>query len=70
MHKKDFEITRDSTIETFLDMVVEQNDKSIKIHLDHYVQEVEKSLRPKKVLIFPGISFKAEDVSELPDPLK
>ena len=27
-------------------------------------------MRPKKVQIFPGIAFKAEDVSELPDLLK
>ena len=57
-------------METFLDMVVEQDDKSIKIHLDNYVKEViaeysgyiKKSLRPKKVPIFPGVTLKPEDV--------
>ena len=27
-------------------------------------------MRPKKVPISPGVAFKAEDVPELPDPLK
>ena len=59
-------------------MVVEQSDKSIKIHLDNYVKNVvaeyaeyiKKSLRPKKVPISPGVTIKAEDVPELPNPLK
>ena len=65
-------------METFLGMVVEQDDKSIKIHLDNYVKEViaeysgyiKKSLRTKKVPISPGVAFMAEDVPELPDPTK
>ena len=65
-------------METFLGMVVEQSSKSIKIHLDNYVKDVvaeyaahiKKALRPKKVPIFPGVAFKAEDAKELPDPLK
>ena len=40
LYKKDFEITGGSKKETFLGMVVEQDDKSIKIHLDNYVKEV------------------------------
>ena len=63
---------------TFLGMVVEQKDKSIKIHPDNYVKDVvaeyskyiKKSLRRKKVPISPGFVFKAEDVSELPYPIK
>ncbi len=55
--------------------MVEQDDKSFKIHLDNYVKEViaeysgyiKKSLRPKKVPISPGVAFKAKDVPELPD---
>ena len=78
LYKKDFEITSGDKMETFLGMVVEQDDKSIKIHLDNYVKEViteystyiKKSLRPKKVPISPGVVFKPEDVPELPDPLK
>ena len=65
-------------METFLGMVVEQKGKSIKIHFDNYVKEVvteysdyiKRSLRFKKVPISPGVAFKAEDVPELPDPLK
>ena len=59
LYKKDFKITGGSTIdsETLLGTAVEQNDKSIKIHLDNYVNDVvaeytgyiKKSLRPKKV---------------------
>ncbi len=70
LYKKDFEITSGDKMETFLGMVVEQDDKSIKIHLDNYVKEViaeywgyfKKSLRPKKVPISPGVAFKAEDI--------
>ena len=78
LYKKDFEITGGSKMETFLGMTVEQKGKSIKIQLDNYVKEVlaeysdyiKISLRPKKVPISPGVVFKAEDVPELPDPLK
>ena len=42
LHSKDFEITGGCQMETFLDMEIEQTDHlgSIKIHLDHYVKEV------------------------------
>ena len=80
LYKKDFKITGRSTIdsETFLGTAVEQNDKSIQIHLDNYVKEVvaecsgyiKESSRPKKVQISPGIAFKTENYPELPDPLK
>ena len=76
LYKKDFEITGGSKMETFLGMVVEQDDKSIKIHLDNYVKEViaeypdyiKKSWRPKKVLISPGAAFRAEYIPKLPEP--
>ena len=76
LYKKDFEITGGGKMETFLGMAVEHKDRSIKIHLDNYIKEVlakysgyiKKSLRPKKVLISPGVVFKAEDIPELPDP--
>ncbi len=56
LYKKDFEITVGAKMETFLGMVVEQNDKCSKIHLDNYVKEViaeylgyiKKFLQPKK----------------------
>ncbi len=58
-------------METFLGMLVEQGNKSIKIYLDNYVKEViseysdyimmEKSLRPKKVPISPGVAYKSRD---------
>ncbi len=61
LYKKDFYITGGTKIETFLGMpvVVEQSGKSIKIHLDNYVKDVEakydeyikKALRPKNVPI-------------------
>ena len=61
-------------METFLGMVVEQEDKSIKIHLDNYVKEaiaeysdyIKKSLRPKKVPISPGAAFRAEEIPSFP----
>ena len=80
LYKKDSEITSGSKMEKFLGMVVEQqDDKSIKIHLDNYVKEViaeyldfiKKSVRPKKVPISPGAAFRAEEmIPELPDPTK
>ncbi len=54
LYKKDFNITGGTKMETFLGMIVEQSDKSIKIHLDNYVKDVvaeyaeyiKKALRP------------------------
>ena len=40
LYKKDFEITRQGKMKTFLGIVVEQEDKCIKIHQDNYVKEV------------------------------
>jgi hypothetical protein len=59
-------------------MVVEQENKCMKIHLDNYVKEVietyseyiKTSLGPKKVSISLCVAFKTEDVPELPDPTK
>ncbi len=82
LYKKNFEIADGSKMETFLGMVVEQEEECIKIHLDNlnYVKEViveysgyiKKSLRPKKVQMSPGpgVTVKAEDVSKLPYPTK
>jgi hypothetical protein len=54
LYKKDFDLTGGTKIETFLGMVVEQSDISIKIHLENYVKDVvaeyaeyiKKALRP------------------------
>ncbi len=78
LYKKDFEIAGGSKMETFLGMVVEQHNKSIKIHLDNYIKEViaeyldyiKISLRPKKVPISPSAAFRAGDIPEIPDPIK
>jgi hypothetical protein len=61
-----------------LQMDVEQDNKTIKPHLDHYIQEmlteykdyIKKSLRPKRVPIFPGIILRPEDCPKVPDPSK
>ncbi len=70
LYKKDFGITGGSKMETFLGMILEQEDECNEIHLDNYVKEViaeysgyiKKSLRPKRVPISPDVAFKAEDV--------
>ena len=62
-YSKDFEITGGGLMKTFLGMEVEQCGKTIKLHLDCYTQQVlaeykvyiKKMLRPKKVLISPGV---------------
>ncbi len=59
----DFNITSEGIMETLLSMEVQQTKSSIKLHLDHYIQEtldgykayIKKSLRPKKVPISSGI---------------
>ena len=64
-YSKDFNITGGGLMKTFLGMEVEQDNKTIKLHLDHYVQEtlaeykdyIKKSLRPKRVPISLGFFF-------------
>ena len=73
-YSKDFNITGGGLMKTFLGMEVEQDNKTIKLHLDHYVQEmlaeykdyIKKSLRPKRVPISPGVILRPEDCPELP----
>ena len=68
-YSKDFKITGGGLIKSFLGMQVEQGNKKIKLHLDHYVQGmlteykdcIKKSLRPKRVQMDPGIILKPED---------
>jgi hypothetical protein len=77
-YSKDFEITGGGLIKTFLGMEVEQSGKTIKLHLDCYIQQVlaeykayiKEMLRPKKVPISPGVILNPEDVPELPDQRK
>ncbi len=55
LYKEDFEITGGSKMETFLGIVVNQDDKDTKIHQDNYVKEgideysdyIKKLLQPK-----------------------
>ncbi len=61
-----------------LGMEVEQDNKTIKLHLDNYVHEmlakykdyIKKSLRPKHVPIFPWVILCPEYCPELPNPSK
>ncbi len=75
-YSKSFKITGGGLMKTFLGMEVEQSGKTIKLHLDSYIQQVlaeykvyKKMLRPKKVQISPGFILKLEDVPELLDQL-
>jgi hypothetical protein len=75
---KDFEITGGGLMKTFLGMEVEQSGKTIRLHLDCYIQQVraeckayiKKRMRPKKVPMSPGVSLKPEAIPELPDQRK
>ncbi len=65
---------------TFLGMEIEQSNRLIKPHLDHYVREmlndskykayIKKSLRPKRVPISSGVILRPENSLTLPDPSK
>ncbi len=62
----------------FLEMDVEQPGKVIKLHLDSYIQEIlteymeyiRKELRPKRVLMSPGLVLDTEDCPVTPDQRK
>ena len=72
-HLKDFQITGGGLMETLPGMEVEKSGKTIKLHLDCYIQQVlsdyreyiKTMLRPKKVPISPGDIL--TDVPVLPD---
>ncbi len=61
-------------MKSFLGMQVDQGDNKIKLHLDHYVQEmlteckdyIKKSLRPKRVPMNPGVVLRPEDCPAIP----
>jgi hypothetical protein len=77
-YSKDFSITGGGFMKTFLGMEIEQSNRSIKLHLDHYVSEmlneyktyIKKSLRPKRVPFSPGVVLRPEDSPPIPDPSK
>jgi hypothetical protein len=62
-YSKDFNITGGDLMKSFLGMQVEQGDKKIKLHLDHFIQEMlleckdyinlRMLLRPKRVQMNP-----------------
>jgi hypothetical protein len=64
-------------MKTFLGMEIEQSNRSIKLHLDHYIREmlneyqgyIKKSLRPKRVLT-PLVIHRPEDSPTVLDPSK
>ncbi len=75
-YKRDFKITCKDIMTSFLGMEVEQDEKSIKLHLDTYVQEIldeykstiKKFLKPKQVPMQPGVILEHDDCPETPDP--
>ncbi len=79
-YSKDFNITGGDLMKSFLGMQVEQGDNKIKLHLDHYVQEmlteykdcIKKSLRPRRVPMNPGVVLLPgpEGCPAIPDPHK
>ena len=77
-YSKDFNITGGGLMETFLGMEFEQSNRSIKLHLDHYIREmlneykvyIKKLVRPKRVPFSPGVILRPEDSPILPDPSK
>ena len=74
-YKKDFDITEEGIMSTFLGMEVEQSKDSIKLHLDTYIQETldeyksifKKFLKPKSVPMQPGVMLDNQDCPETPD---
>ena len=77
-YTKDLDITGGGlqVMETFLGMQVEQSENEIRLHLDNYIRETldeykahtQKSLRPKRTPIQPGLVLTKEDCPILSDP--
>jgi hypothetical protein len=75
-YSRDFDITFEDTMTSFLGLEIEQSSHGIKIHLDNYIQEViddykkhfKKLLKPKKVPMQPGVVLDNQDCPEEPDP--
>jgi hypothetical protein len=62
-YKGDFQITCDDLMTSFLGMEVEQDQNSIRLHLDTYIQDtlseykaaILKFVKPKQVIMQPGV---------------
>ena len=75
-YKKDFDITEEDIMSTFVGMEVEQSKDLIKLHLDTYIQEpldeyksiFTKFLKPKNVPMQPEVMLGHQDCLEAPDP--
>jgi hypothetical protein len=75
-YTRDFEITLEETMTSFLGLEIEQGPRGINLHLDTYIQEIideygtyfRKSLKPKKVPMQPGVVLDGTDCPETPDP--
>ncbi len=75
-YKKEFYITCEDIMTSFLGMEVEQDEKSIKLHLDTYVQDmldeykptIKKFNKPKQMPMQPGVILEHDDCPETPDP--
>ncbi len=63
---------------TFLRMEVEQDDESIRLHLNMYIQEtleeykstIKKFLKPKQVSMQSGVVLEHNNCPETPNPLE
>ncbi len=72
----DFNVTGGDLMETFLGMEVIQTKHHVKLHLDHYVRDllreyktyIQKTLRPKKVPISPGVILTSASFLRSPIP--
>ncbi len=70
-YSRDFNIMGGSFIKTLLGMEIEQSNRSIEMHLDHYIREmpneykayIKKSLRPKP--FSPGVILRPEDSQKI-----
>jgi hypothetical protein len=77
-YTKDFQITGDGVMETFLGMQVEESKGEIRLHLDNYIRETldeykelsTKSHSSKQVPIQPGPILERTDCPIVPDTRK
>jgi hypothetical protein len=75
-YKGDFQITYDDLMTSFLGMEVEQDQDSIRLHLDSYIQDtlseykavIKKFVKPKQVPMQPGLVLEHDMCPETPDP--
>lgn len=75
-YTRDFEITLEATMTSFLGLEIEQGTNGIDLHLDTYIKETiadyqsyfKTFLKPKKVPMQPGVVLDGSDCPEMPDP--